>query len=313
MIYKCPRCLYESDRKQYILKHLNKKKICELKFLDINPKEYQDIITRSNSYELKLLEQIEDMKKENKNKEKENQNKEKEYKKIEKQNEKMKEKIENMKKENQKIKKQIKKEMKQEIKIIIEENRKLRKENEKLKNEVKIINNTTNDHSTNNKKIINDQSTNNITNHITFVLNPRSDPEYNYLTDKDYRQCLRRMIKSIPELIQKVHFNPKHPENHNIYIPNIQLKYAMIYDGNEWCLKNMDDTIDNLLRDHEMMLEEWIDCGGKKFPKAMENFKTYLEKKDEYGVEKFIKEEIKLLLYNKREMIKDTKKKLEII
>jgi len=171
MIYKCPRCLYESEKKHHILKHINRKKICELKFLDINPKDYIDIITLTKGSGLEILQE----------------------------NEKMKEEIENMKKENQKIKKQIKKEMKQEIKIINEENRKLRKENEKLKNEVKIINNTTNDYSTTNN--------NNITNHITFVLNPRNDPEYNYLTDKDYKKYLERMINSIPSLIQKLNLN----------------------------------------------------------------------------------------------------------
>ncbi len=66
----------------------------------------------------------------------------------------------------------------------------------------------------------------------------------------------------------------------------------------------MNDTIDKLLRNHEIMLEEWIDCGGDEFPQAMKNFKTYLEKREENGVEDTIKEEIKLLLYNKRNMIK---------
>jgi len=126
--------------------------------------------------------------------------------------------------------------------------------------------------------------------------------------DKDYIHCLNRMIMSIPTLITKIHFDPKHPENHNIYIPNIQHNYAMIYDRKEWKLRDMNDTIDDLIRDHEMVLEEWIDCGGKKFPKAMENFKTYLEKREEFGVENTIKKEIKLLLYNKRKMIKNKNK-----
>ena len=175
------------------------------------------------------------------------------------------------------------------------ENKELKEKFEKLDTQVKTINNTTNSN--------NNITTNN--NNITIVLRPVHDPECEFLTDGDYKQCLNRMIMSIPNLIRKIHFNPKHPENHNLYIPNIQQKYAMLYNGKEWQLKNTEDTIDKLLRNHEMMLEEWIDCGGDEFPQAMKNFKTYLEKREENGVEDTIKEEIKLLLYNKRKMIKD--------
>ena len=175
----------------------------------------------------------------------------------------------------------------------------LKEEIEKLKNQIMESNSK-------NLTINNNHNTTN-NNNITIVLKPAYDPEFEFLTDKDYKQCLNRMIMSVPNLIRKIHFNPKHPENHNLYIPNIQQKYAMLYNEKEWQLKNTNDTIDKLLRNHEMMLEEWIDCGGDEFPQAMKNFKTYLEKREENGVEDTIKEEIKLLLYNKRKMIKNLK------
>ena len=181
----------------------------------------------------------------------------------------------------------------------------LEKEIEKLKNERKNDNKiTTINNNDNRTTTTNIQNNNN----ITIVINPASDPQYDHLTDRDYEQCLRRMIMSVPNLIRKIHFDPKHPENHNIYIPNIQQKYAMSYSGKEWQLKNINDTIDNLLRNHEMILEEWVDCRDDEFPQAIKNFKTYLEKREENGVEDTIKEEIKLLLYNKRKMIKEKSK-----
>ena len=48
-------------------------------------------------------------------------------------------------------------------------------------------------------------------------------------------------------MIEKIHFNPKKPENHNVYISNIKNKYAMVYDGNKWNLKNQDETIGDLI------------------------------------------------------------------
>ena len=38
------------------------------------------------------------------------------------------------------------------------------------------------------------------------------------------------------KLTEAIHFNPDHPEFHNVYIPNINNSYAMIYDGKDWKL-----------------------------------------------------------------------------
>ena len=51
----------------------------------------------------------------------------------------------------------------------------------------------------------------------------------------------------IPNLIKRIHFDPKKPENHNIYISNIKNKYVMIYDGIKWNLHNRDETIEGLI------------------------------------------------------------------
>ena len=52
----------------------------------------------------------------------------------------------------------------------------------------------------------------------------------------------------IPSLIKKIHFNPRKPENHNIYISNIKNKYIMVYDGDKWNLSNQNETIDRFNR-----------------------------------------------------------------
>ena len=76
---------------------------------------------------------------------------------------------------------------------------------------------------------------------------------------------------SVPSLIKEVHFNPNVPENHNIYISNIKNKYAMVYDGTRWEIKDQDETIDKLIIDQEYAIEEWIGI-GEKYPKAMEKY-----------------------------------------
>ena len=127
--------------------------------------------------------------------------------------------------------------------------------------------------------------------------------DLSHLTDQDYLQCLNRSNMVIPNLIKKIHFNPKKPENHNIYISNIKNKYIMVYDGDKWNLTNQNDTIEDLIDTNEVVieqkLEEWLE-NGKEYPNIMKKFNRYLEKKEKDAVINKVKEEIKLILYNNR-------------
>ena len=80
----------------------------------------------------------------------------------------------------------------------------------------------------------------------------------------------------------------------------------MIYDGNKWNLKDRDEVINNILDEKEVIveqkLEEWIE-NGKNYPDIMKKFNRYLEKKENDTVLNKVKNEIKLMLFNNREMI----------
>ena len=133
-----------------------------------------------------------------------------------------------------------------------------------------------------------------------------SNTDTSHLTDNDYLKCLKHSNFCIPHLIEKIHFDPKKPENHNIYISNLKNNYAMIYDGNKWNLKDRDEVINNILDEKEVIveqkLEEWIE-NGKNYPDIMKKFNRYLEKKENDTVLNKVKNEIKLMLFNNREMI----------
>ena len=146
--------------------------------------------------------------------------------------------------------------------------------------------------------------TQNIQQNINILAYKNTD--ISHLTDRDYLKCLKHSNFCIPHLIEKIHFNPKKPENHNIYISNLKNNYAMIYDGNKWNLKDRDDEINKLIDDKEMIieqkLEEWIE-NGEKYPDAMKKFSRYLEKRENDKVLNKVKSEIKLMLFNNRNVI----------
>ena len=81
----------------------------------------------------------------------------------------------------------------------------------------------------------------------------------------------------------------------------------MVYDGGKWDTFNRDEIINNMIDDKQGLIEErienWIE-EGKKYPAIMRKFERYLEKKENNVVIDRIKEEIKLMLFNNRKLIK---------
>jgi len=159
-------------------------------------------------------------------------------------------------------------------------------------------------------------STINVQNNIKLL--SYSDTDRSHLTDKDILKCLKHSNFCIPYLIKKVHFDENKPENHNVYISNLKNKYVMMYDGNKWECKDREEQISNLMDDNEGIieykLEEWIE-NGVKYPEMMRKFNTYIEKKDNNKVINIIKDEIKLLLYNNRNIVikESSNKAIELI
>ena len=83
----------------------------------------------------------------------------------------------------------------------------------------------------------------------------------------------------------------------------------MIYDGDKWNLSNRDDIVNDILEEKEIIieekLEEWLEKGDRKYPEIMKKFTRYLEKKEHDVVLDKIKDEIKLVLFNNRNIIKN--------
>jgi len=151
------------------------------------------------------------------------------------------------------------------------------------------------------------QTQNNI-NNITIVVLPHNKPNISHLTDLDYYNILGRSLNSIPQMIEQIHFNKNMPQNHNLYISNIKNKYIMAYNGKEWSIKNRDDIITDLINENELRLEDWLSSEEhihKKYPNAMDRFDHYLRMKEKDKNLDMIKNEIQMLLYNKRNMIKN--------
>lgn len=96
----------------------------------------------------------------------------------------------------------------------------------------------------------------------------------------------------------------------NVYISNMRDKYAMFYEGNKWTLKNKTDTIDKLYTDKENMLEEWVN--DKDEPEMRRFFDKYMTKMKETDTMNDIDEQLKIMLYNKKELLLEYNEKIHL-
>lgn len=130
------------------------------------------------------------------------------------------------------------------------------------------------------------------------------DTDYSHVTHKDYISCIMTCNKCVKTLIEKTHFNEVYPQNMNIYSSNLKGKYLMVYKDNLWQVRNKKQQIDDLYDKNEMVLENWFDEYKEQYPHIVQSFQRYLKNRDggEYLLSK-LKEEIFLMLYNKRHMV----------
>jgi hypothetical protein len=126
----------------------------------------------------------------------------------------------------------------------------------------------------------------------------------------DLIKALQNGFNSTVKLTEAIHFNPKYPEYQNVYISNMKDKYAMTYDGKDWNLIIKEDLINKIYDDKKNYIEENLDDFVDSLSTSRMNaLNRWIETDDEDDRISKIKHEIKLLLYNKRDMVESKKNK----
>jgi len=294
--YKCPRCGYFTHIKTIYTRHLGRKVLCKPILSNNNLQneyikyEISEKIQNESKMDLKALKITKNHKKESKMNPFESKNSKKTY--ICKFCDKEYSTSSNLSKHLKRCKdKQSDDEEKKYLLELVDKlNQQLEKKDRQIDELIK-------------KSGINIGTQNNIQN---IQILAHSNTDLSHLTDNDYLKCLKHSNFCIPHLIEKIHFNPKKPENHNIYISNLKNNYVMIYNGYKWMLNDREESIQNLIDEKESIieqkLEEWIE-NGRQYPDIMKKFNRYLEKKENDTVLNKIKDEIKLMLFNNRDLI----------
>ena len=120
------------------------------------------------------------------------------------------------------------------IKVIEKENELIKKEKKAMRKEI--------------EKLI-DKVGNNTLNMIqqNVYINNYGSENLDYLTPGYLGGLLKIPFGSTLKLLKDIHFNPNHPENHNVKIPNRKEKYAIVYTNGDWKLRRKKDVISNMV------------------------------------------------------------------
>ena len=121
---------------------------------------------------------------------------------------------------------------------------KMKKEIEELK---KLNTNTQNNITTNN---------NNINNIKHIIMKNYGNEDLKHLRSKDFANLLNGIYSAVPKLIEKIHFDPEHPENQNIKYTNQKSPYLKIIKGSKWQFVGKKEELLDLIDNKCFMLKE---------------------------------------------------------
>ena len=113
----------------------------------------------------------------------------------------------------------------------------------------------------------------------------------------------------VPRLLKYLHFNKKHPENHNLAITNMNSKFAHIRTNNMWQVRILNELLEELVSSKFNILDEYFETEGRtKIPShKADSYEMYREKLTEDST---VRDQLKNKLY---ETIVNFSKELDIV
>ncbi len=167
-----------------------------------------------------------------------------------------------------------------------------------------------------NNTLNNNNNNINIGNTTNIIMVSYGHEDLSKITTKMLSTACKKGYNSIVHLVETVHFNPNFPEFHNVYIPSVKDKHAMVYYDDTWNLKNKDEVVNDMYDSNRDYIIENIEGisnllnDGEK--RALNRWLDSEKNKDKSDKDKkaiaSTHENLKLLLHNKRHIPVGTRK-----
>ena len=141
-------------------------------------------------------------------------------------------------------------------------------------------------------------------NQQNIYINNLGQENLDYLSSDYLGKLLNLPYSAIPKLIKNIHFNPKHPENHNVRITNKKLPYAQIYKNNEWVISDKKEVIENMVDNGFNIIDSFYNeksdnlDNNKKY--KFKNFQVKYDDKEKNLLKKLNKDAELILINNSK-------------
>ena len=83
---------------------------------------------------------------------------------------------------------------------------------------------------------------------ITINKNNFGSEDTSYIDDDFIKFCIENPSRGLPQLIENIHYNPEHPENHNIRCRSLKNNMFEKLIDSEWTLCDASNTLDELIK-----------------------------------------------------------------
>jgi hypothetical protein len=155
------------------------------------------------------------------------------------------------------------------------------------------------------QQIINNVNTNNIPN-----INSFGKENLTHISENDYKKYMTGFFPGFINFIKKIHFDNEMPENHNIYVTNLNSKYVYVYEDNKWITQQKSDIIDKLINKKFILLDnKCVEYEDKEINQDISNkFREFQENFTDIEAQKNTRNDVMLLLYNNRDKVEKIKK-----
>ena len=160
------------------------------------------------------------------------------------------------------------------IQLLLKKEEDFQKEKEELLKQIELEKHS-NTHNIESQNI--ESQTNN---NLNIQINAFGCENLEYITDAFKIKCINQIYKSIPEMVIKIHFNTKYPENHNVKIPNKKLPHASIMsENNSWKTVDKKNTITSMVdKSFNLLDDTYEEHKGKLSETKRKNYENYQEK-----------------------------------
>lgn len=150
--------------------------------------------------------------------------------------------------------------------IIENELKEMKIQQEELLNRVKLLEDrlqpTKSQQNNNNCTVNNVSNFNNTQNNINinyFSTTAFGQENWTYISEAEMFKIMGGANSCIPAIVERLHFDVEHPENHNIKIQNKNRPEIKVFDGKMWRTQDRNNTVDEMIENIRGKLDDYED------------------------------------------------------